>query len=288
MDINQIRAFQAVAQSGSVTAAAQQLHRAPSSITTRIHQLEEEFDQQLFLRIKNRLVISSAGRRLLQYTDQLLPLFDRAQRAMKEYNRGHHLSLGALDVSLETYLPQAIGSVRERISEARIYVRQAPSEVLSDELLNGTLDAVLNDGPVDAPGIGNEYVFSEQLVLVTDKDHPKVTSSMDLEGVDIYGFQKNCSYRLRFDQWLQQGGLSSPNVIEMESYEVMLACISGGSGAAWVPAAYLDRVHHSSSVKIHDLGSIGITDLYFSWREEEHSDVLRQLIEEVQLLAGKK
>lgn len=286
MDINQLRTFQAVAYTGSVTAAAKQLHRAPSSITTRIHQLEEAFEQPLFLRIRNRLTPSPAGERLLHQVDQLIAMFDRIQRMMHESKQSDHISLGALDVALDTCLPTAIGKVRARFPKSRLFVRQAPSEILRDELINKRLDVVLNDGPIEAEGIISQYAYSERLVLVTDSHQPTITRSSELEGLDIYGFQRNCSYRLKLDEWLREGGLTSSNIIEMESYHVILACVSGGTGAAWVPEAYLNTIKDRSAIKVHDLGEAGNTDLYFSWRENEDALLLQALIENVAAVAA--
>lgn len=281
MDINQLRAFQAVARTGSVTTAADKLFRAPSSITTRIHQLEQEFDQPLFLRVKNRLKLAPAGEILLEQVDQLLPMFDQIEHRMRESQEIEHISLGALDVALDTYLPNAIGQVRELYPKARLFVRQAPSEVLRDELINKRLDIVLNDGPIEVTGIVSQYAFSEKLVLVTDKHQPDITSSKDLEGVDIYGFQRNCSYRLKLDKWLKAGGIEAPNIIEMESYNVILACVSGGAGAAWIPESCLKDMANKNAIKAHDLGEAGRTDLYFSWWESKDSSLLQSLIENV-------
>lgn len=53
MDLTQLRMFCCVAETGSVARAAEQLHRVPSNLTTRLRQLEQELKQPICLSAKN-------------------------------------------------------------------------------------------------------------------------------------------------------------------------------------------------------------------------------------------
>ncbi len=61
MDLVQLKMFCAVAECGSIVKAAEQLHRVPSNLTTRLKQLEEEMTSPLFIREKQRLRLSPIG-----------------------------------------------------------------------------------------------------------------------------------------------------------------------------------------------------------------------------------
>ncbi len=61
MDLTQLEMFNAVAQTGSITQAAQKVHRVPSNLTTRIRQLEADLGVDLFIRENQRLRLSPAG-----------------------------------------------------------------------------------------------------------------------------------------------------------------------------------------------------------------------------------
>ena len=67
MDLAALRIFRAVAQDGSVTQAALRLNTVQSNVTARIRQLEDELATLLFDRINRRLIITPAGRLLLDY-----------------------------------------------------------------------------------------------------------------------------------------------------------------------------------------------------------------------------
>ncbi len=61
MDLTQLEMFNAVASTGSITRAAQKVHRVPSNLTTRIRQLEADLGVELFIRENQRLRLSPAG-----------------------------------------------------------------------------------------------------------------------------------------------------------------------------------------------------------------------------------
>lgn len=61
MDLTQLEMFNAVALTGSITRAAQKVHRVPSNLTTRIRQLEADLGVELFIRENQRLRLSPPG-----------------------------------------------------------------------------------------------------------------------------------------------------------------------------------------------------------------------------------
>lgn len=71
MDLTQLEMFNAVAQTGSITQAAQKVHRVPSNLTTRIRQLEADLGVELFIRENQRLAPFSCRTQFsaLQQTD---------------------------------------------------------------------------------------------------------------------------------------------------------------------------------------------------------------------------
>lgn len=278
MELTHLRAFCAVAQSGSVTAAAKRLNRVPSNVTVRIRQLEEEFGRELFIRERNRLHLAPAGRQLLEHAERILELCGRTEALMRHQNVEGRLTIGALDIALEAYLPELIGRYRERFDAVTLDVRCAASEDLIAQLLEGGLDLAVSDGPIEHPELDTQFAFSETLVLITEKRHPPVNSAKDLDGAELYGFRQNCSYRLRMDQWLERSGVAPSRTMEMESYPTILACVSAGSGAAWIPQSLLATLPGRNAVRSHDLGVYGRSDLYFAWRKAQLAPCARQLV----------
>lgn len=78
MDLTQLKMFCCVAETGSLARAAEQLHRVPSNLTTRLRQLENELGTDLFIREKQRLRLSPMGHNFLCYATRILALSEEA------------------------------------------------------------------------------------------------------------------------------------------------------------------------------------------------------------------
>jgi DNA-binding transcriptional LysR family regulator len=78
MEIRQLRAFVAIADTGTFTAAAQRVHVTQAAISMQIRQLETELGAKLFVRAPRRVVLTEAGEQLLQRARHILRDHDAA------------------------------------------------------------------------------------------------------------------------------------------------------------------------------------------------------------------
>src|ERR1700710_3322396 len=97
MDLSDLSIFSAVVREGSVTRAAESLHRVQSNVTTRIRQLEEDLSVALFIREGKRLHLAPAGQVLLGYAERLLALAEEARGAVHDEQPRGTFRLGAVE-----------------------------------------------------------------------------------------------------------------------------------------------------------------------------------------------
>lgn len=267
MQLSQLRAFCAVAQTGSVTAAARILHKVPSGITVRIRQLEADLGCALFLRERQAMALTAEGRKLLDHAHRMLELADGTRALMREQAIGGRLTVGALDVVLVDFMPRLIGRFRQRHRGVTLDIRHEASEALVAHVASGDLDIALTEGPVTSRTLTSRVAFTDEMLLVTELAHPPVTQPADLQCPELYGFRHDCSFRFRMDRWLAQGQRAELPVLEIESYHTMLACVSAGMGAAWMLRSVLKTLPGRQQVRAHALGAAGRTELHFVWRD---------------------
>jgi len=105
MEFSQLRIFQAVAEEGSITRAAERLHRVPSNLSTRLKQMEEQLGVELFVRERQRLQLSPAGKVLLDYSTRLLALHDEAHGAVQGGQPAGDFVLGSMYSTAAIHLP---------------------------------------------------------------------------------------------------------------------------------------------------------------------------------------
>jgi len=253
MDFSQLAMFRAVAEEGSIQAAAQRLHRVPSNLTARIKQLEDELGVDLFIRERQRLRLSTHGWAFLDYARRLLDLADEARQSVTDSKPRGPLALGSLESTAAVRIPAVLAEYHRRCPDVVLDLSTGPSGELIDGVLAGRLAAAFVDGPVSHPSLEETPVFEEELVLVSSANHPAIRRARDVNGRNIYAFRSNCSYRRLFEAWFRDDGSSPGKIFEMESYHGMLACVSAGAGLALLPRSMLQNMPSRKNVKAHEL-----------------------------------
>ena len=268
MEFSQLRIFQAVAEEGSITRAAERLHRVPSNLSTRLKQLEEQMGVELFMRERQRLQLSPAGKVLLDYTARLFALRDEALSAVQGGVPSGKFTLGTMYSTAAIHLPSLLANYHRTYPAVNLHVQSAPSGELLEGLLTGNLDAALVDGPLELAGLDGVEFCEEQLVLISDLDHPPITRARDVQGREVFAFRQGCSYRARLEAWYASDRASMGRVMEIESYQGMLACVVAGSGVALMPASMLASLPGRESVGVHPLKQpFATATTWLMWRK---------------------
>ena len=249
MDLTQLEMFNAVAQTGSITQAAQKVHRVPSNLTTRIRQLEADLGVELFIRENQRLRLSPAGHSFLRYSQQILALVDEARMVVAGDEPQGLFALGALESTAAVRIPQTLARYNQLYPRIQFDLATGPSGTMTDGVLEGTLGAAFIDGPIIHPGLDGMPVYQEEMMLVAPQGHPPITRASEVNGVSIYAFRANCSYRRHFESWFHADKATPGRIHEMESYHGMLACVIAGAGLALIPRSMLESMpgHHQVS-----------------------------------------
>ncbi|MFT6905789.1 MAG: DNA-binding transcriptional LysR family regulator [Oleiphilaceae bacterium] len=253
MELADLTVFREVALSGGITYAAKKLHRVPSNVTTRIQKLEEELGQALFIREKNRLTISNAGKMLLIYADEILALVQSAKDQLQDSEPSGSLRIGSMEAVAATRLVKPLQYFHMQYPKVTLQVKASPTGVLLEDVVQGNVDLALVADPANDPRLYISPVFEERLVMVSSLGHKKILKPSDL-GISpsILGFNHRCAYRNRLLDWFKAGDCI-PNIIEMNSYHVLLSCAAAGMGVGMVPIELLKTYPFAESIRVHDL-----------------------------------
>jgi DNA-binding transcriptional LysR family regulator len=253
MELSDLKVFQQVALLGGITTAAKKLNRVPSNITARIQKLEHELDTQLFLREKNRLRISPTGELLLPYADQMLQLSQQAINELQQTTPKGHLSIGAMEAVAATRLTTPLMCFHREHPKVDLHVETGPTGLLIEKVLAGEIDIALVADPSKDKRLTINPVFEEDLILVSDLDHRKITTPADLNPEPtLLSFNHLCAYRGRISDWAKEGDVS-PKIIEISSYHTLLSCVAAGMGVGIVPQTLLDNYPFADSIQQHRL-----------------------------------
>jgi DNA-binding transcriptional LysR family regulator len=242
MDLSDLRIFKTVADEGGILRAARKLHRVPSNVTTRIKQLEASIGVQLFFRDRQRLILSPNGESLLVYADKLLRLAEEARVAASGLPPSGVLRLGALESTSASRLPSVLARFHKAFPDVRVELQTGTNDALTVAVKDRQLDAAF---VAEAPGdkaLASLPVFREKLVLISSRDHRRVTGPRDVRDDSIIAFPNGCAYRRVLERWLGVRGFATMRVLELSSYHAIVVCVASGTGVALLPESVLDVV----------------------------------------------
>jgi DNA-binding transcriptional LysR family regulator len=174
MDFRHIRAFIAVADTLSVTKAAERLHISQPPLTRHIHQLEDELGLTLFVRHRHGVTLTDPGRILLEKARAL------DATAFDFYATAHELAsseTNRIRIGIGWGLWDAVNRIRVEFArenpQITIEARDALcSDQYGDQLRNHTLDIAVGRPPFDTPGVHSVRIYKEPIHVAVGADSP--------------------------------------------------------------------------------------------------------------------
>lgn len=141
MDIDALRCFIAVIETGSYTRAAEQVHRSQSAISQKMNKLEEQINKPLFDKSARALTLTEDGKLLLSYARHILSLHDDALRQLQASQRIlRPLQLGCPDDYAASVLPDILALIRQAVPNLPVRLHCHNSLQLRQMLDTGDLD----------------------------------------------------------------------------------------------------------------------------------------------------
>lgn len=187
MSLRQFEYALAVAEEGSVTAAAERLHVAQPSVSQQIRNLERELGVELFARTPTGLVATVVGRAFLREAEVAV---SAARKARATARAGADELVGELVVAAQMgfgtrQLPGALDALRRRFPQLEVTVFEEPSSAELERLCRrGVLDLALmaacERSPADAHHLGDE----EFVVVLGPGDRRLAADRVDLRELD--------------------------------------------------------------------------------------------------------
>lgn len=142
-DLEQLRTLAAVADAGSLTAAAPRVFLSQSSVSEQIRKLEERAGQSLLTRSKAGVAPTEAGLRLLGYARRILALSDEAFRDLRGETLQGELRLAVTDYFRPGDLARLLGRLGESYPKVRLNVSILKSDALRAAYARGEFDVAL-------------------------------------------------------------------------------------------------------------------------------------------------
>ena len=242
MEIRQLRAFVAIAESGTFTAGALRVHVTQAAISMQIRQLETEIGAKVFVRAPRHVILTEAGEQLLRRARHILREHDAALDEIAELagaERGRLRIGSASAMVLTEQLPSILKELRKQHPAADIAVTSGTSEVLVDQILAGEVDIAFVSLPVDVRGIKTERLSEDQLVAIASPRHKlskqRTISAYTLAGERLILGERGGNTRRLIDQFFAQAGVSLRVAMELSRQQAIKRMVEEDMGVGIVP-----------------------------------------------------
>jgi len=190
MKLTQLRDIAAIAEHGSLRAAARHLGLAQPALTRSVHDLEHEIGSPLFERLARGVVPTTVGEALIRRARAILADVERAREEAEQLRGG---SAGEVVAGLSVaahmaFLPRALPRFRTRYADVRLSLVEGFFPALEPELKDGRMDFWI--GPMPERGVGKDLVvhklFDNTRAVVGRTGHPlaRATSLAELTGAE--------------------------------------------------------------------------------------------------------
>ncbi len=236
LELRHLKTLHALRETDSLVDAAERLHLTQSALSHQFKELEERLGMQLFVRKTKPVRFTSAGLRLLQLADSLLPQLRAAERDMARLVGG---TAGRLHMAIECHscfqwLMPTIDQFRDAWPEVELDLASGFSFAPLPALARGDLDLVVTSDPIELSGITYVPLFTYEAMLAVANQHGLankpyiVPGDLAKETLITYPVERD---RLDiFNRFLEPADVEPAQVRTSELTVMMMQLVASGRG----------------------------------------------------------
>ena len=246
MELHALQVFLTVANERSFSRAAEKLLRTQPAISLALQRLEQELGERLIDRTGKDLILTDAGRTVLDYARRFQSLQFEMDNSLAELrdNSAGRLAIGANE-STTLYLLQHIEKYRELFPIVKVQVRRSLWSKIADELIDGNLElGVISYDPVDER-IRSKTIFTDSLSLVVSPRHrlarKKVVSIEELGSENFIAHNVVSPYRDLVLREFQANKVPLNMTVEMPTIESIRKLVQSDLGVAFLPRMCVEQ-----------------------------------------------
>lgn len=196
MEIKQVQYFLEVVETGSFSAAADNLYISQSSLSKQIIALEKNLDVQLFDRSKRKVSLTEAGITFHKHAQNFNEIYKSMLVDIGEFRKTlPEISIAAIPVIAQYGITTHIAKFRSAYPDINLVLEEREASAVLPALLQNKYDlAFVRDYGVDTNQFSTLEVVADKLMIAVSKSHPlasrKVVSLSELSNENFIMFNK--------------------------------------------------------------------------------------------------
>lgn len=229
MELRNLKTFRVAAQLLNFTKAAKELNFSQPTVTAQIRMLEKEIGQPLFFRIGKRTYLTSQGRIVKDYADQIFAMLEKMHQELAEQNEPApgKLTIAASETFCTYYFPSIIRKFLGVSPEMRIRLVSCQSNEVISGIENNAYDIGIISGSLQKSGITSIVISEEEdlIMIVSRKLHNKYTVDKLLSQFPFIRYEIAGPFDRQIQRYINDAGISPGKIIESSSLEAVKSTV---------------------------------------------------------------
>jgi LysR family transcriptional regulator, transcription activator of glutamate synthase operon len=243
MELRQLRAFVQVANAGTFTRAADELHLAQSAVSQAVGRLEAELGFELLRRTSRGVELTEAGTAVFERARDVVAGADAIRSDLAKL-RGlleGTVALGTMLPPGPIDLPDLLAAFHAAHPGIGVRVREGSAPEILAAVRRGELDVAFTGVEPDAldDGLAGERMLDEELLLITPPGH-RARSLAELSGVPFIGYRRGSALRDAVDGALRAEAATPEIVFESDELVSVREMVARSLGVSIVPRSTVD------------------------------------------------
>jgi DNA-binding transcriptional LysR family regulator len=233
--LHQLQIFEAIAQYGSFTRAAEELFLTQPTVSQQMKQLTKAIGVPLYEQIGKRIYLTDAGKAVLDVGRDISQRFNDLEMTLaniKGLKQGN-LKLAAITTA-KYFVPRILGTFRQRYPGINISLQIANRQQILDRLANNLDDLYFIGQPPEDLEINLRHFLDNPLVVIAPRNHPlaqeKLISLERLIEEPLIMRESGSGTRMAVESFFAENRLKMRVEMEIGSNEAIKQAIVGGLG----------------------------------------------------------
>ncbi len=254
--LRQLQIFRGVAETGSFSEAATNLHLSQPAVSDAIRKLEETLEVRLFDRSTRRIFLTPEGRELLRLSSRLLDEFAVITEDFRDYlaRRRGRIVVAALPSLSAVTLPPALAELKSRHPGIDLTLRDTLHDEIEELVASGGADFGMTVAPRPGRGLDFRPLIVDRFVLVCPPGHElagrRQVTWKQVVRYPMVGMAHNSSVRQHIDAACAQAGITLRNEYDPGHLATVGALVREGLGIAALPSLTTPLLRFADLVEV--------------------------------------
>lgn len=261
MTIRHLKILIAVADCGSMHAAAKQLYISQPSVSQAVREIEDAYGVRLFERLSKRLYITESGKLMLSYARHIVNSFERMEETMRSAEAAPKIRIGA-SVTVGTVMLQGWTSELEKEADGiDIRVTVDNTAAIENRILTSELDLAVVEGMVQSDEIISRLICKDEIVMVVNAGHPfadKKITMQTLNGQPLISREQGSAERNQFERFMAEHNIRMEKKWCCTNTESIKQAVIAGKGIAILSKRLVEREVKQGLLKVLEIEDVRV------------------------------